>query len=138
RMMRPKGGDETYLDGEVELEGVELAELIRRLPDDPAVEDLKKLDLSGKLSLRVRFGVPINTPSDFCGYHVAGEAAVETLTAVGRQVRLLRTTIDYRDGLLRLARLGGEAGRGSFDGRAAVRLLPAGEVWLELDADRLP
>lgn len=132
------GEDQTFLDGAVALDEVDLGELVRRLSELEALKDLNKLDVSGKLSLRVRLGVPVNAPTKFSDYRLAGELSIAQLSVNGRQVSRLSAQVDFRNGRLRLDEVSGQAGEGSFSGSASAKVFPPGRLSLDLDVTRLP
>src|SRR5262249_4993042 len=128
---------QTYVDASVALD-VDLVELLRHSREVPALKDLQGADLSGKLSLRVRLGVPLNSPADYRSFRLDGEVWGDQLRVEGRQLSRLRAHVDYRDGFLRLEKVSGEASDGCFAGRATAQLIPSGRLSLVLDAARLP
>jgi hypothetical protein len=133
----PPGRVPVYLDANVQLEDVDLADLVKR------VGVALPVDLAGRLSFRLTLGVPINTPRDFRAYRLTGAVSLPRLSVAGLEMASLQAQVDYADGLLRLRQLSGEVlaaygTRGSFAGRAAALVYPRGDLAIDVALRDLP
>jgi hypothetical protein len=143
------GEEPTYLDVDLNLQNVDLAQLVQRL----------KLNLpytiAGRLTFQVHASIPINTPGDLKAYRLRGNAKLPKLAMAGLEMTNAEARVRYADGVLQLENFHGQlpqphpaspASRererpeqpGQFNGKASVEVVPSGDVRAELKLDRVP
>jgi hypothetical protein len=126
-----------YLEGSVQMDDVDLAELVHR------VGLVLPVRLAGRLSFRLTLGIPINTAADFRAYRLTGAVSLPQLEVGALEMANLQAQVDYADGLLRLRQVSGEVlgsggGRGSFAGRASALVFPRGDLAIDVAVRALP
>lgn len=133
------GEEPTYLDVDLNLQNVDLAQLVQKL----------KLNLpyaiSGRLTFKVHASIPVNTAGDLKAYRLQGTASLPTLNMAGVETTNLVAKVNYRNGVLDLEDLSGQmpSGKdpkedGKFAGKASVEVVPRGDVQASLKLDRFP
>jgi hypothetical protein len=125
-----------YLDANVKLEDVDLAQLAKRL------ELSLPIQLEGRLNLDIKLGVPINNANSLRDYRLNGSASSPRLVIAGLEMRDAKAKIDYAKGLLRVGELSGKVVHdkesGSFAGTATMQVVPRGDLTVEGKLDQLP
>lgn len=133
----PPGEPSEYVEADMSLDDVDLAGLIAGL----------KLKLpfavSGRASVQLKLGIPINTPGDYNAYRLNGTANFPRLNIAGLELKKVKAHADYDKGVLQLTELSGRVpgpddGTGSFQGSARLPLFPVGELQTDLRIERLP
>jgi translocation and assembly module TamB len=140
------GEEPTYLDIDLNLQNVDLAQLVQKL----------KLNLpyavTGRLTFQVHASIPINTAADLKAYRLRGTAKLESFNVSGLAMTNVEAKVRYANGVLDLENLSGrmpaandrshaERGNedsGKFDGSARVEVVPRGDLQASLNLDRLP
>lgn len=105
----------TYLDTGFSLEDVDLEELLRRFGQKSPVE------ITGRLSLRVRLEVPVNHLDDLRQYRMQGRVRITEMRLGGARIGQVDARVDLDRGVLRIDPLDGEKGR--FFGTVRVTFL---------------
>jgi translocation and assembly module TamB len=140
------GEEPTYLDVDLNLQNVDLAQLLQKL----------KLNLpyaiTGRLTFQVHASIPINTAGDLKAYRLRGTARLPSFNVSGLAMTNVEAKVRYTDGVLDLENLSGqmpaakecsqaEPGNeksGKFDGNARVEVVPRGDLQAALKLDRIP
>jgi hypothetical protein len=133
------GEEPTYLDVDLSLEDVDLAQLVQKL----------KLRLpyaiAGRLTIQVHASIPINTAGDMKAYRLRGTAKLPRLNIAGFEMTNVEAKARYADGVLDLEDLHGQVPRpkepqtsGKFEGNARVQVVPQGDLRATLKIDRVP
>ncbi len=137
----PTGPAPTYLDADLNLQDVDLAQLL---------EGLKiTAPISGRGTFTVHIGIPVDNSTDLKLYRLKGTARLPWARVAGLQVQKVTAEINYRDGLARLEKLTGTVpgGRppeaiieaaGTFNGDATVQVVPSGDLEVGLELHNLP
>jgi hypothetical protein len=141
------GQTPTYLDVDLNLQNVDLAQLIQRLK-------LKlPYTLAGRLTIQLHASIPINTPGDMKAYRLRGTAKMPTFNVAGLEMTNVEGQVRYADGVLDLqelrgqmpqpassaaARRGTPRGAGTFDGSAHVEVVPQGDLRAEVKINAVP
>jgi hypothetical protein len=131
----------TYLDLNLKLEDVDIAQLVRGLK--------VKLNtpVAGKLSVQVKISIPTNRGSDLKAYKLKGSAQGRQVRFDGIEVPTLDADINYANGVLDLSSFKGRFAApvkgqppdaGTFTGRGNLQVVPLGAVAAELTLDRIP
>ncbi len=129
----------TYLDVDLNLQNVDLAQLVQRL----------KLQLpytiAGRLTIQVHASIPINTPGDMKAYRLRGTAKMPGFDVAGLEMTNVEARVRYADGVLELNELRGQMPRpkeprtvGKFDGSARVQVVPQGDLRANLKTEAIP
>ena len=131
------GQETTVLEAEVVLDEVDLDELIRRADLDLPYR------VAGQLSLRVRLGIPINSPGDLRNYRLRGRVRGRDLRIAGLALERLRAVVWLERGVLYLDDLEtrlAQPDTGRLTGSATLQLAPLGllEGQLRLEQLSLP
>src|SRR5262249_2287393 len=136
----PPGVTPTYLEANLGLEDVDLAELIKRLGFKLPV------DLAGRLTFQVNVAVPVNAPREFKAYRLKGSASLSRLRVAGVDLAAVKAELNYDNGLLRLDKLSGQVPwpgnarhkPGRFAGSGRVQVFPQGDLAADLTVDQFP
>jgi translocation and assembly module TamB len=141
-MPKPTGKEPSYLEANLSLEDIDLRQLVQRLGVKLA------FPLEGRLTIRMRLGVPLDTPRDLKAYRLKGTATLPRLNVGGLELAQVKARVDYAGGVLRLEELSGEAPRpkkdgkagpaGTFVGHARVGVVPQTDLAADLKVDGLP
>jgi hypothetical protein len=136
---KPAAQATSYVEADLSLEDVNLAELIAGLKIH------LPFSLSGTLSFSVRVGVPIDTPGELKAYRLQGKATMPRVVLAGVEMTNVRARVKYNEGVLDLTELRGRlpAPRpgttpGSFSGTARLGVRPVGDLTANLEVDNLP
>jgi translocation and assembly module TamB len=133
---RSSPGGHDYAEIDVSLEDVDVAEMAAGFPARVPVP------LAGRLSVRLRVGVPMDTPADLKAYRLSGSATAPRLECAGLEMTGVQAEVRYEDGVLRLTKLTGRVhgpeGGGTFSGTAQVEVFPAGNLTADLRLDDVP
>jgi hypothetical protein len=136
---KPAAQPSSYVEADLSLEDVNLAELVSGLKTH------LPFSLSGTLSFSVRVGVPIDTPGDLKAYRLQGRATMPRVVLAGVEMTDVRARLKYNEGILELTDLRGRlpAPRpgtmpGSFSGTARLGVRPVGDLTANLQVDNLP
>lgn len=136
----------TYLDVDLGLQNVDLAQLVKKL-------GLKlPYPMSGRLTFQVHASIPVNTAGDLKAYRLRGSAQLSRFNVDGLAMANVKAQVRYANGVLDLQQLSGEmpgpkarsqteSGNerlGTFEGSACVQVMPRGDVQASLKLDRLP
>ncbi len=142
------GEEPTYLDVDLNLQNVDIAQLVQKL----------KLNLpyaiTGRLTLQVHASIPINTAGDLKAYRLRGTAKLPSFNVSGLAMTNVEAKVRYNNGILDLEDLtgqipaappphtpqvgGGEGGGGKFAGNARVEVAPRGDLQASLKLDQVP
>jgi translocation and assembly module TamB len=140
---KPGGQPPSYLEANLALEDVDLAELVSRL-------QLKvPFPVTGRASVHLQVAFPLDTPQDLKSYRLRGSAESRQLVLGGVKLEQIKAHIDYANGVLRLDDLTGEVpaakptdtGRpapGTFHGSARLEVAPVGNLTAGLTLERIP
>ncbi|HEY7313884.1 MAG TPA: YdbH domain-containing protein [Gemmataceae bacterium] len=141
KLKPPSKPDEepTYLDVDLGLQDVDVAQLLQRL----------KLNLpyavTGRLTFQVHASIPVNTAGDFKAYRLRGTAKLPRFSIAGLEMTDVEARVRYADGLLELQELRGRMPRpkdpkttGKFNGDARVQIVPQGDLRAALQLDKVP
>jgi translocation and assembly module TamB len=133
-MNRPAkpGGTPLYLNANLSLTDVDLADLLRRL------NVMLPFEVAGRLSFNMKVGIPVNTTRDFRAYRLDGSVILSHLSVAGVPMENVRAGVNYQKGVLRLDKLTGNLGKGSFQGNASVQVVPRGNLSVDLAVKDLP
>jgi hypothetical protein len=129
----------TYLDVDLNLQNVDLAQLVQKL----------KLNLpyavTGRLTFQVHASIPINTAGDLKAYRLRGTAKLPSFNVAGLAMTNVETKVRYAEGVLDLDNLKGEMPdpkdaktMGKFTGDARVQVVPRGDLQATVKLDRVP
>jgi uncharacterized protein involved in outer membrane biogenesis len=139
RDARPAPQSTDYVEADLSLEDVNLAELIAGLKVQ------LPFSLSGTLSFNVRVGVPIDTPGELKAYRLEGKATLPRLVLAGVEMTDVRAAVKFNEGILELTELRGRLptpqpgmSAGSFWGTARLGVRPLGDLSAKLEVDNLP
>jgi translocation and assembly module TamB len=133
------GEEPTYLDVDLNLQNVDLAQLVQKL----------KLNLpytlAGRLTFQVHASIPINVAGDLKSYRLRGTAKLPSLHVAGLAFTNVEAKVRYADGVLVLENLSGHIPdkrdaewAGKFDGDARIEIVPRGDLQASLKLDRVP
>jgi hypothetical protein len=141
KLKPPSKPDEepTYLDVDLNLQDVDLAQLIAKL----------KLSLpypiAGRLTIQVHASIPINTAGDLKAYRLRGTAKLPRFRIDGLEMTDVAARVRYLDGVLDLQELSGQMPHpkfakmaGKFDGTARVQVAPRGDLRAALHLEKVP
>jgi hypothetical protein len=135
----PKRPEPTYLEATVTLEDVDLAQLVKNL------KLRAPFPVAGKLDVRIKLGVPVDTPRDLKAYKLEGTARLPRLELAGQTLHSVTAHVRYNKGVLRLEELAGEVPHGlkdgkpgTFSGTARVDVIPQGDVRADLKVENVP
>jgi uncharacterized protein involved in outer membrane biogenesis len=133
----PANTPPTYLDINLNLKDVDLAQLVKDLQIKVPFE------VSGRLSMRVQASLPVNQASDLKLYKVTGTATLPTVSLSGVDMRDVTAKVRYDNGVLRLedfrGRLAGaKPNAGTFQGTARLGLIPEGDLTADLTLTEVP
>ncbi len=132
------GEEPTYLNVDLSLQNVDLAQLIKKL----------KLNLpyavAGRLTFKVHVGIPINTASDLKAYRLDGNASLSSFEMAGLAMGNVEAKVRYANGVLDLEKLSGQmlsakGGKsvGNVEGNARIEVVPRGELQASLKLNRM-
>lgn len=133
-----KAGEPTYVQANLRLRDVDLAELLKRLNVEVPIR------LAGKVSLAVSADIPVTDARALKAYRVRGQVSSPRLEVEGLVLDKLAADIDFRDGVLSLTKLSGaippEAGGdpGTFAGTARFGVEPRTDLTADLSLECLP
>jgi len=136
RQLTPKE-EATYLDFSLSLSDVKLEKVIEQF-------GLKfNFPVTGVLSFSVTASMPVDAPSDLHAYRAQGNATLSSLNVSGITATQVKTRFNYRDGVLALEDVSGQVpavtdAPGTFTGKAAIALVPAGDFTATLKLDHIP
>jgi translocation and assembly module TamB len=133
------GEEPTYLDVDLSLQNVDLAQMVQKL----------KLNLpyavTGRLTFKVHASIPVNTAGDLKAYRLSGTANLPTFNMAGLDMTNVAAKVTYRNGVLHLEDFSGQMPSGNdpkkagkFDGKASVEVVPRGDVQSTLKLERIP
>lgn len=129
----------TFLDLNLNLRDVDLADLIKKLEVDLPVK------IAGRITVAVKASIPTDAPSELKGYRLKGLVTLPRLTIEDLTLEKVQAKISYADGKLSLDELsavvpepGNPQANGSFKGAATVGVVPAGDLHADLSLNRLP
>lgn len=138
------GEEPTYLDVDLSLQNVDLAQLIAKL----------KLNLPyavlGRLTFKVHAGIPVNTAGDLKAYRLNGTASLPTFNMAGLAMTNVEAKVRYANGVLDLENLNGQMPSpatprpvggeeaGKFDGNARIEVVPRGDLQASLKLKQIP
>lgn len=133
------GEESTYLDVDLGLQDVDVAQLVQRL-------NLKlPYTVSGRLTFQVHASIPVNTAGDLKAYRLRGTAKLPRFALAGLEMTNVEAKVRYTDGLLDLEELRGqmpqmkdEKTAGKFNGNARVQVVPQGDLRATLHLDKVP
>jgi hypothetical protein len=133
----PANTPPTYLDINLNLKDVDLAQLVKDLQIKVPFE------VSGRLTMRVQASLPVNQASDLKLYKVTGTATLPTVSLSGVDMRDVTAKVRYDNGVLRLedfrGRLAGaRPNEGTFQGTARLGLVPEGDLTADLTLTEVP
>ncbi len=134
RVNRPvkPGTPPVYLNATMSLTDVDLADLIRRMGVTLPFE------VAGRLSFNVKVGIPINSARDVKAYRLDGSVTLPRLSVAGVEMVNVSAGLNYQNGVLRLDKLSGGIGKGTFGGNATVQVVPRGNLSVDLALRELP
>ncbi|HWG42938.1 MAG TPA: hypothetical protein VN688_09145 [Gemmataceae bacterium] len=129
----------TYLDVDLNLKDVDLAQLVEKL----------KLRLpyaiTGRLTIQMHASIPINTAGDMKAYRLRGTAKLPHFNIAGLEMTTVEAQVRYADGVLDLEDLRGQMPQpkdpktvGKFEGSARVEVIPQGDVRAKLKIEQIP
>jgi hypothetical protein len=137
---KPPGAPPNYLDINLKLKNVNLADFVKSLGVDLGVP------VEGKLSFQVKASIPVDRAGDLKTYKMQGSVQVEELMLAGVRLGVVNGDMHYTSGVLELTSLTGRfgtAGKGvaaasSFRGIGKLQVAPLGDLTAQLDLDRIP
>ncbi len=129
----------TYLDVDLHLQNVDLAQLVQKLKGD------LPYSISGRLTFQVHASIPLNTAGDWQAYRLRGNARLATVNVAGLALTNVEAKVRYAGGVLVLENLCGEIPNaknarsvGKFAGNARIEVVPCGQVQAALQLDAIP
>ncbi|MGH7225590.1 MAG: hypothetical protein ACRELF_20425, partial [Gemmataceae bacterium] len=133
------GEEPTYLDIDLNLQNVDLAQLVQKL----------KLNLpyaiTGRLTFQVHASIPVNTANDLKAYRLRGHATLSSFNVNGLAMTNVEAEVRYLNGVLDLENLRGQMPAsndaktvGKFAGNARVQVVPRGDLQAALDLTQIP
>jgi hypothetical protein len=141
KLKPPSKPDEepTYLDVDLNLQDVDLAQLVQKL------QLRLPYMIAGRLTIQVHASIPINTPGDMKAYRLRGDAKLPRLAVAGLEMTDVKARVRYANGVLDLQGLQGRVPQpkapkmaGEFEGSAHVQVVPQGDLQASLTIDRVP
>ncbi len=109
------GQGPTYLDVDLNLQNVDLAQLVQRL----------KLNLpytvTGRLTFQVHASIPVNTAGDWKAYRLRGNAKLATFNVAGLALSNVEAQVRYSNGVLNLENLRADLGGAPLMGQGEVQ-----------------
>ena len=119
--LMPAGAPEPapeYLDIDLALEDVDLAQLLTRL------QFKLPFPLTGRLSFKVHASIPVNTPQNMKNYRLTGTANLPRVSVAGVEMTDVAARLRLADGIMELQDLKGAFAsmKGAFAGSAALEL----------------
>jgi translocation and assembly module TamB len=129
----------TYLNVDLGLQNVDLAQMVKKL----------KLNLpyavTGRLTFNVHVAIPINTANDLKAYRLNGDATLSSFNMAGLSMSNVEAKVRYADGVLDLEKLSGQIPSakevktfGNVKGNARVEVVPRGALQAELKLEHMP
>src|SRR5207244_7402746 len=100
--------------------------------------------VTGRVSVVVKVGIPLNTSRDLKAYRLDGTATSKQLDLAGLELEQVDARFHYRDGVLQLDQVraqmpsGAGTAPGTLAGNARFELVPAGDVSARLVVRDLP
>jgi uncharacterized protein involved in outer membrane biogenesis len=131
----PAGTPPTYLDINLSLKDVDLAQFVKDLGIKVPFE------VAGKLSVKVQASLPVDQPRDLKLYKVSGTATLPTFTLSGVEMKDVSARVRYDNGVLRLEEFRGQLPgqpAGSFSGTARLGVVPEGDLTADLKLTDIP
>jgi hypothetical protein len=143
----PPGKEPNYLEANLGLQDVDLAQLVQRL------KLRLPFPLAGRLSFNLQIAIPIDTPKDTRAYRLNGTASMARLNLAEVEMTNVRALVRYLNGVLHLDGLQGQmpqpqrAGApsapslktpGTFAGSARYEVAPEGDLSGDLTIDHIP
>jgi uncharacterized protein involved in outer membrane biogenesis len=131
----PAATPPTYLDINLNLKDVDLAQFVKDLGIKVPFE------VAGKLSVKVQASLPVDQPRDLKLYKVTGTATLPTFTLSGVEMKNVSARVRYDNGILRLEEFRGQLpGKpaGSFSGTARLGVVPEGDLTADLMLTDIP
>lgn len=129
----------TYIDLNFALRDVDLAELMQKL--DVAVP----FRIGGRITFKIAARIPTDQASDLKAYQFDGSAELPKLSVEDMVLENVTAKLRYRGGILKLTELHAKlpdpespTTPGSFQGSAALGVVPAGDFSASLDLTRIP
>jgi hypothetical protein len=136
---KPSPSSTNYVEADLSLEDVNLAELVSGLKIH------LPFTLQGTLSIQMRVGVPIDTPGELKAYRLEGKATLPRLVLAGRELTGVKARIRFNEGVLdifdlngRLPAPGAGLAAGSFYGSARLEVRPLGNFTADLRIIDMP
>ncbi len=111
-----QGAAPSYLDVDLSLKDVDLRQTVEQLGLDLPFQ------VSGRLTIRLKLGVPIDTPKDFATYRLAGTADLPTFSIAGLDMTNVHSEVRLDKGVLKLEQLKAEVAGASLQGRAEIHV----------------
>jgi translocation and assembly module TamB len=142
----PRGGtpprqpakEASYLDANLELDDVDLAQLVHGLGNE------LPFPVSGRLTFKVQVSIPLDTPRDLKTYRLRGWARLPRVVLAGLEMQDAQARVTYADGILRLEQLQGRlpegesSSPGTFEGPARLEVVPQGDLTANLTLRDIP
>ncbi|HTU18144.1 MAG TPA: AsmA-like C-terminal region-containing protein [Gemmataceae bacterium] len=129
----------TYLDVDLSLKDVDLAQLVKKLGLN------LPYPVTGRLTFQVHASIPVNTAGDLKAYRLRGSAKLPSFTIDGLAMANVEAQVRYANGVLDLQNLHGQMPEpgvakttGKFSGDARVQVAPRGDVQASLKLDQMP
>ena len=133
------GEEPTYLDVDLSLKDVDLAQLVKKLGLN------LPYPITGRLTFQVHASIPVNTASDLKAYRLRGSATLPSLHIDGLAMANVEAQVRYANGVLDLQSLHGQMpapnkakSTGKFNGDARVQVVPSGDLQASLKLDQIP
>jgi len=138
-IVQPKAADPTYVQANLKLKDVDLAEFLSK------AMIVMPVKVAGKLTLEIAAEIPINDAGKLKAYRVKGSASIPELQIEGLVLKNLTANVELRNGIMRLTKLAADVpdstatGKGgSFLGTALVGVDPVGDLTADLKLTDLP
>jgi hypothetical protein len=134
------GAPHDYFEADLSLADVNIGDLLAGLGVKVP------FTLSGKVTVRIHVGMPLDAPRDFKAYRVRGSATLPWLDVAGVRLTDVKARLRYEDGLAQLSELsgrvpsgarGGTPAGGTFAGTARLQVVPVGDLSADLRIDRI-
>jgi len=133
---KPPPAPPTYLEANLTLKDVDLAQLVQRL-------ELKlPMTVAGRASLQLQMAMPMRSPNDLKTYRFRGTVQSPRLVLADLVLEQVRARVSYANGVLDLEELSGQVPAsprpGAFAGKASWQLIPQGSFQANLMLRDIP
>ena len=114
---KPKpGAPPNYLEAQLALKDLDLGKTVDQLGIQ------LPFPVTGRLSIQMKLGIPVDTPKDFKTYRLDGTADLPTLSIAGLDLTNVHASVKLANGMLRLEEARADVAGTPFTGQAELRI----------------